>query len=165
MRNAAFIAALGLASIGIGTALALTTPTQLRTARDGQLAELSQPKIITYPGQANLTGGADTYELVYSPQYLAVIKANERARLKQFEQPAVSLASYDPPPDPVPDLAPVLAPVPAPVSAPDPAQRISHNDDAANKPSAPKVAIRRGATSAEPTPLEAPELAEADEPA
>ena len=60
MRNAAFIAALGLASIGIGTALALTTPTQLRTARDGQLAELSQPKIITYPGQANLTGGADS---------------------------------------------------------------------------------------------------------
>lgn len=149
MRKAAFIAALGLASASIGTAMALTTPTQLRSARNGQLAALSQPKVIEYPGQARVTGGADSYEVVYSPQYLAVTQASERARLKQFEQPAVSRAAYDVPADP--NYGPNYSP--------------NYSDDAANEPTAPKIAVHRGATSAEPAPPEPPELAEADAPA
>ena len=145
MRKAAFIAALGLASIGIGTALAVTTPTQLRSAREGQLAELTQPKVIAYPGQARVTGGADSYEMVYSPQHLAVTQASERARLKQFEQPAINPAAYDVPADP--NYGP------------------NYSDEAAVEATAPKVAVHRGATSAEPAPAEPPELAEADAPA
>ena len=149
MRKAAFIAALGLASIGIGTALAVTTPTQLRSAREGQLAELTQPKVIAYPGQARVTGGADSYEMVYSPQHLAVTQASERARLKQFEQPAIDPAAYDVPADP--NYSPNYGP--------------NYSDEAAVEATAPKVAVHRGATSAEPAPAEPPELAEADAPA
>ena len=145
MRKAAFIAALGLASASIGTPMALTTPTQLRSARNDQFAELSQPKVIAYPGQARVTGGADSYEVVYSPQYLAVTQASERARLKQFEQHAITPAAYDVPADP--NYGP------------------KYRNDAAVETTTPKIAVHRGATSAEPAPSDAPELAEADAPA
>ena len=148
MRNAALFTALGLASIGLGTALATTTPTEMRNVRNSQLDQLGQAKIVGYPGEQHVAYGEDSYPVVYSPQYLAVVAARERAELQRWEQPAINVAAYDQP----------LQPQRAPAAA----HRHSLSDDNAQYGHEPTVAVHRATTSDEPAPPAEAELAEAD---
>jgi hypothetical protein len=96
-RHAPRIAAFALASMALGSILALATPTDLRPARNSKLEQLSEPQIAEYPGANRVIAGQDSYPVVYSPQYLAVAEQAERARLKQSEMPPLPQLGYDQP--------------------------------------------------------------------
>lgn len=97
LRNLGRIAAFGLSSIAIGAVLAVTIPTDMRAARNSQLDLLSHQQITAFPGAKQAISGPDSYPVVYSPQYQAVVAASERARLQQRTQPEANMAQYDPP--------------------------------------------------------------------
>ena len=96
-RHAPKIAAFALASVALGSLLALTIPTDLRTAPNSKLDQLSAPQIASFPGAGHVIAGQDSYPVTYSPQYLAVAEQAERARLKQWELPPVQDFGYDQP--------------------------------------------------------------------
>ena len=96
-RHAPRIAAFALASAALGTLLALTVPTELRTAPNSRLEQLSAPQIVDYRGAAHAINGQVSYPVVYSPQYLAVVGGAERVRLVQSEQAAAEDYDYDQP--------------------------------------------------------------------
>ena len=103
-RHAPKIAAFALASVALGSLLALTVPTDLRPAPNSKLDQLSAPQIASFPGAGHVIAGQDSYPVTYSPQYLAVAEQAERARLKQWELPPVQDFRYDQP-DPARDAA------------------------------------------------------------
>ena len=96
-RHAPRIAAFALASAALGSLLALTVPTELRTNPNSRLEQLSTPQIVDYSGADHVINGQDSYPVVYSPQYLAVTGAAERARLTQSEQCAAEDFGYNQP--------------------------------------------------------------------
>ena len=96
-RHAPKIAAFALASVALGSLLALTVPTDLRSAPNSKLDQLSAPQIASYPGAGHVIVGQDSYPVTYSPQYLAVLDAAERARLQQWDLPPVQDFGYDQP--------------------------------------------------------------------
>ena len=103
-RHAPKIAAFALASVALGSLLALTVPTDLRSAPNSQLDQLSAPQIASYPGAGHVITGQDSYSVTYSPQYLAVVDAAERARLQQADMSPGQDFGYDQP-DPARDAA------------------------------------------------------------
>jgi hypothetical protein len=98
MRHARKFAALGCASLALGSLLAMTTPTQPRTARNSQIDELAAPQIAAYPGAGHEVLGQDSYPVTYSPQFLAISERAERARMKQWDMPPLPGVNYDQPP-------------------------------------------------------------------
>ena len=103
-RHAPKIAAFALASVALGALLALTVPTDLRPAPNSRLDQLSAPQIVSYPGAGHVIVGQDSYPVTYSPQYLAVVDAAERARLQQADTSPGQDFGYDQP-DPARDAA------------------------------------------------------------
>ena len=103
-RHAPKIAAFALASVALGSLLALTVPTDLRPAPNSRLDQLSAPQIVSYPGAGHVIVGQDSYPVTYSPQYLAVVDAAERARLQQADTSPGQDFGYDQP-DPARDAA------------------------------------------------------------
>ena len=97
MRHAPRIAAFAIASVVLGTLLALATPTELRSNRNSTVEQLGEPKIVEYPGAEHVIAGPDSYPVTYSPQYLAVVDAAERARLQNWQQPPLQDVGYDQP--------------------------------------------------------------------
>ena len=97
MRHAPRIAAITIASVALGTMLALATPTELRSNRNSTVEQLGEPKIVEYPGAEHVIAGPDSYPVTYSPQYLAVVDAAERARLQNWQQPPLQDVGYDQP--------------------------------------------------------------------
>ena len=97
MRHAPRIAAFACASLALGSLLAMTVPTDLSTARNSELERLSQPKIVTYPGQDRVLGGPDSYPVTYSPQWLAVAEKTQRERLAKWALPDAQPAGYEQP--------------------------------------------------------------------
>ena len=98
MRHARKFAALGCASLALGSLLAMTIPTEPRTARNSQIEQLSAPQIAAYPGGGHEVLGQDSYPVTYSKQFLAISERAERARMKQWEMPPVPGVNYDQPP-------------------------------------------------------------------
>ena len=96
-RHAPKIAAFALASVALGSLLALTIPTDLRPAPNSKLEQLSAPQIVDYPGSRQALTGQDSYPVIYSPQYLAALDPAERARLQTLQQPAAQDFGYDQP--------------------------------------------------------------------
>ena len=96
-RHAPKIAAFALASVALGSLLALTVPTDLRTAPNSKLDQLSAPQIASFPGAGHVIAGQDSYPVTYSPQYLAVAEQAERARLKQWDLAPVQDFGYGQP--------------------------------------------------------------------
>ena len=103
-RHAPKIAAFALASVALGSLLALTVPTDLRPTPNSRLDQLSAPQIVSYPGAGHVIVGQDSYPVTYSPQYLAVVDAAERARLQQADMSPGQDFGYDQP-DPARDAA------------------------------------------------------------
>ena len=97
MRHAPRIAAFACASLALGSLLAMTVPTELSVVRNSELERLSQPKIVTYPGQDRVLGGPDSYPVTYSPQWLAVTEKTERERMAKWALPDAQPAGYDQP--------------------------------------------------------------------
>ena len=97
MRHAPKIAAFACASLALGSAIALITPTELRTAPNSGLERLSQPHPVSYPGQDRVIAGPDSYPVTYSPQYLAIARQAERAKLQRWELPPLEQVGYDQP--------------------------------------------------------------------
>ena len=97
MRHAPRIAAITIASVALGSMLALATPTELRSNRNSTVEQLGEPQIVEYPGADHVIAGPDSYPVTYSPQYLAVVDAAERARLQNWQQPPLQDVSYDQP--------------------------------------------------------------------
>ena len=97
MRHAPRIAAFAISSVVLGTLLALATPTELRSNRNSTVEQLGAPKIVEYPGADHVIAGPDSYPVTYSPQYLAVVDAAERARLQNWQQPPLQDVGYDQP--------------------------------------------------------------------
>ena len=97
MRHAPRIAAITIASVALGSMLALATPTELRSNRNSTVEQLSAPQIVEYPGADHVLTGPDSYPVTYSPQYLAVVDAAERARLQNWQQPPLQDVGYDQP--------------------------------------------------------------------
>ena len=124
MRHARKIAALGCASLALGSLLAMTTPTQPHTARTSQIEQLGTPQIAAYPGAGHEVLGQDSYPVTYSPQYRAISERAERARMRQWEMPPVQQLDYDQPP--------------------------AARDAAIEREGARDVAVHRGARAAEP---------------
>ena len=138
-RHAPKIAALALASVALGSLLALAIPTDLRPAPNSQLEQLGAPQIADYPGSGQVLIGQDSYPVTYSPQYLAVLDAVERARLQNLQQPALQDFGYD--------------------------QPEAARDAALDRAGSGEVTVRRGSTAPAAAPeQEADELAEADPP-
>ena len=94
-RHAPKIAAFAIASVALGSLLALTVPTDLRSAPNSKLEQLGAAQVVDYPGAGRVINGQDSYPVVYSPQYLAVLGANDRARLQNWEQAAIQDGGYD----------------------------------------------------------------------
>ena len=97
MRHAPRIAAFAISSVVLGTLLALATPTELRSNRNSTVEQLGAPQIVEYPGADHVIAGPDSYPVTYSPQYLAVVDAAERARLQNWQQPPLQDVGYDQP--------------------------------------------------------------------
>lgn len=97
MRHTPKIAAFACASLALGSLLAMTVPTELSTARNAQLARLSQPNPVTWPGQDRVIIGPDSYPVTYSPQWLAVAAQAERERMAKWALPEVRTVGYDQP--------------------------------------------------------------------
>ena len=97
MRYAPKLAALGCAGLIIGSLLAMNVPTEVRTARNSELDRLSQPQVVTYPGQDRVLGGPDSSPVTYSPQWLAVAEKAERERLAKWALPDAEPIGYDQP--------------------------------------------------------------------
>ncbi len=104
MRNAPKFAIFAIASVALGSTLAMAIPTDPRSARNSALNDLSAPKVVGYPGADKVIAGQDSYPVVYSPQYLAVLDATERQRLQGLAPAPDSTAGYDQP-DPARDAA------------------------------------------------------------
>ena len=138
-RLAPKIAAFAIASVALGSLLALTIPTELRTAPNSRLDQLSEPQITEFPGAAQVVSGQDSYAVTYSPQFRAVAERAERARAKQAGLLPVETNGYDQPGD---------------------------NSEAHGAGEVtPAVTVRRGSTdTADRTPPEIPDLADADAP-
>ena len=94
-RHALKIAAFAIASVALGSLLALTIPTELRTAPNSKLDQLSEPQIIEFPGAGRVVSGQDSYAVTYSPQFRAVAERAERARLKKAAVPPVEPTGYE----------------------------------------------------------------------
>ncbi|MFM5895705.1 MAG: hypothetical protein ACKOQM_14915 [Novosphingobium sp.] len=95
------LATLVCTGVAIGAGLAWGVPTEPRSARNAQLEQLSQVRVTTYPGAGQAVAGPDSYPIEYSPQWLAVAQAAERARLAKLvpPDPAPPLAYDQPPPE------------------------------------------------------------------
>ena len=142
-RHALKIAAFAFASVALGSLLTLTVPTDLRTAPNSKLDQLSAPQIVDYPGTGHVINGQDSYPVVYSRQYLAAAGAAERARLMQSEQSAAQDYGYD---------------------QPDPARNAVPDRDRADAVVG-EVTVRRGSTSdADGAPDERAQLSDEDAP-
>ena len=94
-RHAPKIAALCAASLIAGLMLAETTPNDVRPARNSAIEALGQPQIVRYPGEGRVIFGPDSSPVEYSPQYRAVLEAQERERVARLAIPPVSGAAYD----------------------------------------------------------------------
>ena len=94
-RYAPRIAAICAASLIAGLLLAETTPNAVRPARSSALEALGQPQIVHYPGEGRVILGPDSSPVEYSPQYRAVLEAQERERVARLSLPPVPGAGYD----------------------------------------------------------------------
>jgi hypothetical protein len=81
------LATLACTGVALGAGLAMGVPTEPRTARNAQLEQLSQVHVTTYPGAGQAVAGLDSYPVTYSPQWLAVAQAAERARMARMAMP------------------------------------------------------------------------------
>ena len=97
MRHIPKIAAFACAGLALGSLLAMTVPTELSTARNAQLARLSQPNPVTWPGHDRVIIGPDSYPVTYSPQWLAVAAQAERERMAKWALPELPALGYDQP--------------------------------------------------------------------
>lgn len=138
-RHAPKIAAFALASVALGSLLALAIPTDLRPAPNSRLEQLGAPQIADYPGSRAVLTGQDSYSVTYSPQYLAALDPAERARLLSGQQPAAQASGYD--------------------------QPEAARDVALEAQDTGEVTVRRGSAAPADAPEQAAdELAEADQP-
>ena len=94
-RYAPRIAAICAASLIAGLLLAETTPNAVRPARSSALEALGQPQIVHYPGEGRVILGPDSSPVEYSPQYRAVLEAQERERVARLSLPPAPGAGYD----------------------------------------------------------------------
>lgn len=104
MRHAVKIAAFTCASLALGSLVARGIPTQISTTRNAEFERLSEAKPVSYPGQDRVIAGQDSYNVTYSPRWLAVTEKAERARRAKWALPEVEPVGYDQP-SPELDLA------------------------------------------------------------
>lgn len=87
LRNT--FAALVCAGVVLGAGLSATVPTEVRTQPNSQLEQLSQVRLVSYPNEAQVVNGPNSYPIVYSPQWLAVAEQAERQRMARWALPEV----------------------------------------------------------------------------
>lgn len=93
-RYAPRIAAICAASLIAGLLLAETTPSEMRPTRSA-LEALGRPQITHYPGEDRVITGPDSSPVELSPQYRALLEAQERERVARLSLPPVPGAGFD----------------------------------------------------------------------